>query len=204
MFLYIFRLQVALFPRFCDNCIACSMGSLKVLTGVNPFGVELPSSPPLDSYLLAESVYFLPPSFLPLKLSANMSGSNMTVFCFSHSHAFHVFIFFPLAPHALKDIYCWQQFFFWWSVNFVISPSVNHRLCRSRPVDTESHPILSHYSVLHPTPLQPTSPHTRSPIKAIFLKLFKGSSKSSEVAVLLRSDIFAFAFKVLWARCIVR
>lgn len=96
MFLYIFRLQVALFPRFCDNCIACSMGSLKVLTGVNPFGVERPSSPPLDSYLLAESVYFLPPSFLPLKLSANMSGSNMTVFCFSHSHAFHVFIFFPL------------------------------------------------------------------------------------------------------------
>lgn len=81
MFLYIFRLQVALFPRFCDNCIACSMGSLKVLTGVNPFGVELPSSPPLDSYLLAETVYFLPPSFLPLKLSANMSGSNMTVFC---------------------------------------------------------------------------------------------------------------------------
>lgn len=104
---------------------------------------------------------------------------------------------FPLAPHALKDIYCLQQFFFWWSVNFVISPSVNHRLCRSRPVDTELHPILSHYSVLHPTPLQPTSPHTRSPIKAIFFKLFKGSSKSCEVAVLLRSDIFAFAFKVL-------
>lgn len=90
MFLYIFRLRVALFPRSCDNCIACSMGSLKVLTGVNPYGIELPSSPPLDSYLLAESVYFLPPSFLPLKHSVNMSG------CFVSATAFHVFIFFPL------------------------------------------------------------------------------------------------------------
>lgn len=123
---------------------------------------------------------------------------------FQPQPCFSCLYFFPLASHALKDIYCWQTFFFWWSVNFVISPSVNHRLCRSRPVDTELYPTLSHYSILHPTPLQPTSPHTRSPIKAIFLKLFKGSSKSSEVAVLLRSDIFAFAFKVLWALCIVR
>lgn len=193
MFLYIFRLQVALFPRFCDNCIACSMGSLKVLTGVNPFGVELPSSPPLDSYLLAETVYFLPPSFLPLKLSANMSGSNMTVFCV-----------FPLLLMHWKIFTVDSNF----SSGGLLTLSSHHLLITVCVVAGQwtQNCILFFPTTVSCTqpPLQPTSPHTRSPIKAIFFKLFKGSSKSSEVAVLLRSDIFAFAFKVLWARCIVR
>lgn len=97
---------------------------------------KLLSSPVIDSYLPAQSVWFLqlvsPTGFSTFETLGNISGSNLTVFGLDHRGAFQVLIFPSL---CVGVVYCREPYFSLYSVDPVISPAVNHCLHPGRPGD---------------------------------------------------------------------
>lgn len=126
-----------------------------------------------------------PTGFSTFETLGNISGSNLTVFGLDHRGAFQVLIFPSL---CVGVVYCREPYFSLYSVDPVISPAVNHCLHPGRPGDAQrissfsflaaasGSQSLSNLLLLHPD---------RVPLKLlfkkkkdVFLKLFKGSSKS--------------------------
>lgn len=142
-------------------------------------GAKPPLSLPIDSYLLAES-RFLPP------WNIQQICQTLTWHClFPAQPCFSCFYFLiPLALHALGDVYCRQSYFSLWPVQFVSLPSVSWQVTGHPANCIPFYPAAESCS----QPLSNT--HSESYYSDFFfLKLLKGSSKSSEVVVLLRSDI---------------